>query len=150
MNYKDYLKARALIARKYGKEREEIQSRIDKARKQLDKGTITKRDFDEKERIANRVLDEIAEREGRSIDRLKMHYAAQDAPAKVNDIIWAGTKCMKVERIKLAAFDYPMLKYYGTLLTNQGLPRKQNADGHIYQKDIKSVNGVAYVYKVKE
>jgi hypothetical protein len=46
-----------------------------------------------------------------------------------------------------------MLKYFGVQLTLKGVPskiQKEYPNGGIYQKDITSVNGDVYTYKVRE
>lgn len=83
-----------------------------------------------------------------SIDRLKKEYAMQESPADVGDVIEAETRIveggkvrerryiMKIERIEVAAFDYPTLAYYGTYLNHKMQPRALQILRPILQPDV--------------
>jgi predicted DNA-binding protein YlxM (UPF0122 family) len=157
MVYKDFKKALKEIAAKYERERKALYDQISKIKWQAEHSKISDKEAFEKMQKLYGILDGLKGREKRSIERLKMNFANQDAPVKVGDLIWAntkqGTKLLKVTEIHIAAFDYPMLKYFGMQLTLKGVPskiQKEYPNGGIYQKDITSVNGEVYTYKVRE
>ena len=157
MDYKEYKKALKEIEAKYERERRALYDEISKIKWQAEHSKISDKEAFEKTQKLYGILDGLKGREKRSIERLKMNFANQDAPAKVGDLIWAntkqGTKLLKVTEIHIAAFDYPMLKYFGVQLTLKGVPskiQKEYPNGGIYQKDITSVNGEVYTYKVRE
>ena len=153
MTYKQYQKALAVCKGLFNDECSRIRTLCVFNERMWRNGKISEKEYnDEKERL-NSIRSKASDRYFRYCDRVKMHFAMQDAPAKVGDIIWTAQLCMRVEQIKLAAFDFPMLKYFGTQLTLRGIPKAQQKkypEGGIYQKSIKSVNGVPYEYKVKE
>ena len=87
-----------------------------------------------------------------SIDRLKKEYAMQFSPADIGDIIESEVRTisksghiseirylMRVERIEVAAFDEPMLSYYGTFLKRDGTPLLRQISKSILQRDITKV-----------
>ena len=154
MTYKEYIKATIAIDKKYTAKRkavaDEIQKMEDSAMKS---GRITPAD----EKQLTKLYEEaefLKNKHNRSIYRLKLNFAKQDSKVKVGDIIWAvqngSCRVMRVESERLAAFDYPMLKYFGLQLTMRGLPskvQKQYPQGGIYVKDITSINGEPFEYK---
>ena len=157
MDYKDFKKALKEIGAKYERERRALYDEIKKIEWMVEHSKISEKETFEKTQKLYGILDGLKGREKRSIERLKMNFANQDAPAKVGDLIWAntkqGTKLLKVTEIHIAAFDYPMLKYFGVQLTLKGVPskiQKEYPNGGIYQKDVTSVNGEVYTYKVRE
>jgi len=153
MTYKQYKKALAVCEELYNNERSHINKLKEFNRMQLRYRKISEKEYNEEKERLDVILTNATGRYDRYRERVKMHFAMQDAPAKVGDIIWTAQLCMRVEQIKLAAFDFPMLKYFGTQLTLRGIPKAQQKkfpEGGIYQKSIKSVNGVPYEYKVKE
>jgi hypothetical protein len=153
MTYKDYLSA----AKEIDQGRERNWHRIYAEICDIDE-RINSKIIDEKTGKAKicklyETWDGIKNKYAHSKERLKMNFAKQDAPAKIGDIIWSGQKVLRVEDIRLASFEYPMLKYFGTQLTIKGLPcknQKKHPEGGIYQKDISSVNGFPYHYKTRE
>ena len=154
MTYDSYKKALGNISKKYDHEIDALLDEINELDAMLEKKQIDKKEHFEETKRLSYILDGARGRCKRSIERLKLNYAKQDAPAKIGDIIWGvckgTTKVMRVEEIRLASFEYPMLKYFGKQLTLYGLPCKcqlQSPRGGIYQKDITSVNGVPYIYK---
>lgn len=152
MTYKEYRKALKAIEKKYDGEMKKREADIDEVRRLKERKIISEKEALDREMKLAALLDSAKNRGKRSIDRLKMNFARQDAPAKIGDLIWAKGTLMKVEDIRLAAFEYPMLKYFGVQLTMYGLPKKvqlKHPCGGIYQKDITSVNGEAYTYKVR-
>ena len=153
MDYKDFKKALKEIGAKYERERKALYDEISKIKWHVEHSKISDKEAFEKTQKLYGILDGLKGREKRSIERLKMNFAKQDAPAKIGDIIWSGQKVLRVEDIRLASFDYPMLKYFGTQLTIKGMPcknQKKHPEGGIYQKDISSVNGFPYHYKTRE
>ena len=157
MTYKEFRNALTEMEAKYRRNVERINESIKDweerwERKEVDEKTATAeidKLYDEFEYLKNR--------NARKVEQLKMNFAKQDAPAEIGDIIWAtvkgSTKVMKVTEIRLAAFTYPMLKYFGVQLTMRGVPAKVQKvapQGGIYQKDVHSVNGEPYEYKARE
>jgi ribosomal protein S12 len=89
-------------------------------------------------------------------DRIKKEYAMQNSPADVGDVIEAEIRIskpnsgireiirlMRVERIEVAAFEEPMLTYYGTYIKEDGTPYARQMNVPIYQKDITSVKSIS-------
>ena len=153
MRYKDYKKALKAIEKKYDGEMKKLEADIDEVRRLKERKMISEKEAWDREMKISAILDSVKNRGKRSIERMKMNFASQDSPAGIGDLIWAKGTLLKVEEIKLAAFEYPMLKFFGKQLTLYGLPKKvqlQHPRGGIYQKDITSVNGEAYTYKVRE
>lgn len=153
MTYKEYRKALKAIEKKYDGEMKNLQADIDEVRRLRELKKISEQEAWDREMKLASILDSVKNRCKRSIERLKMNFARQDAPAGIGDLVWAKGTLLKVEEIKLAAFEYPMLKYFGLQLSLYGLPKKvqlKHPRGGIYQKDITSVNGEAYTYKVRE
>lgn len=152
MNYKDYQVALENIKRKYGKECERLLDEIEDVNRNHINKRLTSKEAKERKDYLNEVYTLVRSKEKRSIDRLKMNFANQDTPVKIGDVIWANTRVMKVEEIRVAAFDYPMLKYFGTQLTLYGVPKQvqqKYPKGGIYQKEVTSVNGDPYKYKTR-
>lgn len=158
MNYKEFKKNLSNLEKKYKQEKSALYDEIKMIALRLERKKISDEEAKRETDRLYDILDKANGREKRSVEKLKMNFARQDAPAKIGDIIWAstkqGTKLLKVTEIKLAAFEYPMLKYFGIQMkVLTGLPQttqKQYPNGGIYQKDITSVNGEAYKYKVRE
>lgn len=154
MNYKEFKAALAAIDKKYLDKRKAVAAKIKAMEaKALKEGRITP--TDEKE-LTNlyKEAEYLKNKHGRSIEMLKMNFASQNTTIQQGDIIWAQvkgvTKVMKVQYRKLSAFEYPMLKYFGTQLTLYGQPCKQqqkHPKGGIYEKDITSINGEPFEYK---
>ena len=156
MNYKEYQKALAAINKSAKKELDDLQGRMYEVQRMKDDKVISEKEAFERDQKLAEIFDSVKNRYARSAERLKMNFAKQDCDIKVGDIIWAvskgAAKVLKIENIKLAAFDYPMLKLFGTQLTLYGQPYKkqlQHPKGGIYQKDITSINGEPYTYKTR-
>lgn len=157
MTYKEFLKAHKQIENSAKMELDNLQKKMTEVDQLKDKGTISEKEaFEQNKRLAE-IFDSAKNRYARSAERLKMNFAKQDCDIKVGDIIWAstkrGTRVLKVTEIKLAAFDYPMIKLFGVQLTMYGIPHKQQLKqpkGGIYQKDITSINGEPYTYKTRD
>ena len=155
MNYKEYQKALKAIDKKYNGKRKAVYDLIQKIEHQaLKDGRIYP---DDKKRLDDlyKEAEFLKDKQGRSIERLKMNFISENAKVKTGDIIWAvkkgTTKVMRVEYAKLSAFEYPMLKYFGTQLTLYGQPCKKQLEhpkGGIYEKDITSINGEPFEYKI--
>ena len=153
MQYKDYKKALKAIEKKYDSEINKLQSDIDDVRLLRDKRQISDKEAWDREMKLAEILDQVKNKGKRSIERLKMNFVRQNAPAKIGDIIWTTSKVMRVTDVRLAAFEYPMIKYFGLQLTTRGIPCKVQKEyplGGIYQKDIISVNGEPYIYKQQD
>ena len=153
MTYKDYLKAAKEIDQCRERNWNRIYGEITDIQNKIDKRTIGEKAGKEQINKLYSTWDGIKNKYAHSKERLKMNFARQDAPAKIGDIIWSGQKVLRVEDIRLASFDYPMLKYFGTQLTIKGTPcknQKKHPEGGIYQKDISSVNGFVYHYKTRD
>ena len=154
MTYKEYIKATIAIDKKYTAKRKAVAEEIKAMEaKALKEGRISPND----EKQLTKLYEEaeyLKNKHARSIERLKLNFAKQDSKVKVGDIIWAvqngSCRVMRVESERLAAFDYPMLKYFGLQLTMRGMPakvQKQYPQGGIYEKDITSINGEPFEYK---
>jgi hypothetical protein len=157
MTYKEYKKNLKSIEQKYAVEIKTIYDELESIDHALKRKAISEAEAKDKQEKLHGYLDMLKGCEKRSLERLKINFARQDAPAQIGDLIWAmtkqGTKLLKVTDIKLAAFDYPMLKYFGVQLTLKGVPskiQKEYPQGGIYQKNITSVNGEPYIYKARE
>ena len=157
MNYKEFKKALATICKKHESEQQKLYEQIEDVKRMFEQRKISEKEAWEREMKLASIIDSSKNREKLSTERLKMNFAKQDAPAEIGDIIWAtvkgSTRVMKVTEIRLAAFDYPMIKYFGVQLTLHGVPAKVQKVapfGGIYQKDIISVNGEVYIYKTRE
>ena len=157
MTYQEFKQSLAAIDKKYTSKRKVVVEELQKMEaKALKEGRISPNDEKHLTELYKKA-EYLKNKHARSIERLKMNFATQDTKVKQGDIIWAMvkgiTKVMKVEYRKLSAFDYPMLKFFGTQLTVKGNPAKvQKAypQGGIYEKDITSINGVPYKYKAHE
>lgn len=153
MTYKKYQKALAICKNLYTEECEHVKKLKLFNKKRWSEGKVTFEEYTKESERLDDILKRATDRYDRYVERLKMHFAMQDAPAKVGDILWSGNRIIRGEQIKLSAFDFPMLKYFGVQLTTKGLPyvnQKKYPDGGIYQKNVTSVNGVPYTYKVRE
>ena len=128
MTYKEYIKATIAIEKKYTAKRKAVADEIKAMEaKALKEGRISPND----EKQLTKLYEEaeyLKKKHARSIERLKMNFTSQNTKVKMGDIIWAQvkgvTKVMKVQYRKLSAFDYPMLKFFGTQLTVKGNPAK--------------------------
>ena len=92
MDYKDFKKALKEIGAKYERERRALYDEIKKIEWMVEHSKISDKEAFEKTQKLYGILDGLKGREKRSIERLKMNFANQDAPAKVGDLIWANTK----------------------------------------------------------
>lgn len=156
MTYKEYKEALANIDKNYKCEKKRQMDMFDDINRRLDAKEISEKEAFELMIKVNAIIDSSKNRNARSIDNLKTTFANQDTSIKVGDIIWAkvkgSTKVLRVEAIRLAAFEYPMLKLFGTQLTLYGQPCQKQTErpkGGIYQKDITSINGEPYTYKTR-
>lgn len=150
MEYKEYKKYVLDIEHSYEVRMNANKDKIEEVEKRAKKGDISQEEAKTQLQYLYSILDLLRSKRNRSIEKLKMRFANQDKIVKEGDIIWAGKKILRVEMIKLASFDYPMLKYFGTQLTIYGLPckeQKKHPEGGIYQKDITSINGIPYKYE---
>ena len=156
MKYKQYQKALAEINKRHAQEVARNDLLIADIEKRLKRREIDEKQAQEERFKVYDIMNTQKKRFERWMVRLKTNFANQDTNIKVGDIIWADTKrgarVLRVTDIKLAAFDYPMLKLFGTQLTLYGQPYKkqlQQPKGGIYQKDITSINGEPYTYKTR-
>ena len=156
MTYKQYQKALAEINKRHAQEVARNDSLIADIEKRLKRREIDEKQAQEERFKVYDIINTQKTRFDRWTVRLKTNFANQDTNIKVGDIIWADTKrgarVLRVTDIKLATFDYPMLKVFGVQLTLYGIPCKiqqKHPKGGIYQKDITSINGEPYEYKVK-
>lgn len=157
MTYKEFQESMVAMELKYQRDQDRIFESIREWGRKLGDQEV---DEDEAKDAIDKLyaeLEFLKNRNTRKTEQLKMNFARQDAPADIGDIIWASTskgmKVMKVTEIRLAAFAYPMLKYFGVQLNMKGLPNKVQKvapQGGIYQTDIYSVNGEPYEYKSRE
>ena len=156
MTYKEYQKALAAIDKSAKTELNRLNEQMEEVRRLKEKKLISEREAWERDQRLAEIFDKAKNRHYLKVEHLKMDFARQDIDIKIGDIIWAktnqGTKVLKVTEIKMAAFDYPMLKFFGIQLTIWGLPakvQKPQPRGGIYQKDITSINGEPYIYKTR-
>ena len=156
MTYKEYLKALKHIDACQKNEFERLQDEMKKVQQLKEKRKISEKEAFERDHRLAEILDKAKNRYAFKTERLKMNFARQNIEVKTGDIIWAQikgtTRVIRVEEIRLAAFEYPMLKLFGTQLTLYGQPCKHqlfHPKGGIYQKDITSINGEPYTYSAK-
>ena len=83
---------------------------------------------------------------------LRKQYAIEHNPVKVGDIVTDHYHTIRVERMSLYGSPIPYMRYSGTELTKQGVPKKRQPvpDIPAYQIYVESINGEPYKYKKEE
>lgn len=154
MTYKQYQKALAEINKRHADMDAKNNALLAVIEKRLERRELDEKQANEQRFKIYDIMNIQKTRFERWTLHLKMNFANQGTNIKVGDIIWAkvkgSTKVMRVTEIKMAAFDYPMMKLFGIQLTLYGIPCQKQSEhpkGGIYQKDITSINGEPYIYK---
>ena len=80
---------------------------------------------------------------------LRKQYAIEHNPVKVGDIVSDHHHTIRVEKMGIYGYPIPSMRYQGTELTKQGVPKKrQSVIGNpVFQNYIKSINGEPYKYE---
>ena len=80
---------------------------------------------------------------------LRKQYAIEHNPVKVGDIVTDHYHTIRVERMSLYGSPIPYMRYSGTELTKQGVPKKRQPvpDNPAFQVYVESINGEPYKYK---
>ena len=80
---------------------------------------------------------------------LSKQYAIEHNPVKVGDIVTDHYHTIRVEKMSVYGHPIPFMRYIGTELTKQGVPKKrQPVPGNpAYQNNVKSINGKPYKYE---
>lgn len=70
-------------------------------------------------------------------------YATENNPVKIGDVIFDGTRTIKVSSMEVESklFSYPTMKYFGTKLMKNGKPYKRSLDKWTFQNCLISING---------
>lgn len=156
MTYSEYKKALAQLLKSAKAELDNLREQMDEVQRQKEARMLTEKEAWERDQHLAEIYDKAKNRHARAAEHLKMEFARQDAPIEIGNIVWAkvkgSTKVLRVTEVRMAAFDYPMLKVFGIQLTMYGQPyqkQKEPPHGGIYQKDIISINGEPYTYKTR-
>ena len=82
---------------------------------------------------------------------LRKQYAIEHNPVKVGDTVTDHYHTIRVEKMSLYGHPIPYMRYQGTELTKQGVPKKRQPvpDNPAFQSNVESINGKPYKY-VKE
>jgi len=86
------------------------------------------------------------------LNELSKQYAIEHNPVKVGDIVADDYHTIRVERMSLYVKPIPYMKYYGTELTKQGVPKKRQPkeDRPVFQIYMESINGEPYKYEKED
>jgi len=81
--------------------------------------------------------------------QVKKLYAMEHNPVEFGDIVTDHYHTIKVERMSVYGYPVPCMKYQGTEMTKQGVPKKRQPipDNPVFQNNIVSINGKPYKYK---
>lgn len=79
---------------------------------------------------------------------LRKQYAIEHNPVKVGDIVTDHYHTIRVEEMNLYGRPIPFMRYQGTELTKQGVPKKRQPviGNPVFQNCVKSINGEPYEY----
>lgn len=80
---------------------------------------------------------------------LRKQYAIEHNPVKVGDIVTDHYHTIRVEKMNMYGHPIPFMRYKGTELTKQGVPKKRQPvpDNPAFQSNVKSINGKPYKYE---
>ena len=80
--------------------------------------------------------------------QVKKLYAMEHNPVEYGDIVTDHYHTIKVERMSVYGYPVPCMKYQGTELTKQGVPKKRQPvpDNPVFQSNMVSINGKPYKY----
>lgn len=80
---------------------------------------------------------------------LRKQYATEHNPVKVGDIVTDHYHTIRVEEMSMYGHPVPFMRYIGTELTKQGVPKKRQPviPNPVFQYCVKSINGEPYKYK---
>ena len=81
--------------------------------------------------------------------KLRKQYAIEHNPVKVGDIVTDHYHTIRVEKMSLYGHPIPFMRYQGTELTKQGVPKKRQPviGNPAFQSNVESINGKPYKYK---
>jgi hypothetical protein len=79
---------------------------------------------------------------------LRRQYAIEHNPVKVGDIVTDHYHTIRVEKMGFYGYPIPSMRYQGTELTKQGIPKKRQPvqENPAFQKNVISINGKPYKY----
>ena len=80
---------------------------------------------------------------------LRKQYAIEHNPVKVGDIVSDHHHTIRVEKMGIYGYPIPIMRYQGTELTKQGVPKKRQPviGTPVFQSYVKSINGEPYKYE---
>lgn len=80
---------------------------------------------------------------------LRRQYAFEHNPVKVGDIVTDHYHTIRVEKMSFYGHPIPFMRYQGTELTKQGVPKKRQPVpcNPVFQNYVKSINGEPYKYE---
>lgn len=81
-------------------------------------------------------------------NELRKQYAIEHNPVKVGDVVTDHYHTIRVERMEIYVYPVPIIRYYGTELTKQGVPKKRQPviENPVLQNKIIIINGEPYKY----
>ena len=80
---------------------------------------------------------------------LRKQYAIEHNPVKVGDIVTDHYHTIRVEKMSVYGHPIPFMRYIGTELTKQGVPKKRQPLTYnpVAQHNVEIINGELYKYK---
>lgn len=80
---------------------------------------------------------------------LRKQYAIEHNPVKVGDIVTDKYHTIRVEKMSSYGHPIPVMRYIGTELTKQGVPKKRQPVIHnpVVQYNVEIINGEPYKYE---
>ena len=83
---------------------------------------------------------------------LRKQYAIEHNPVKVGDNVTDHYHTIRVEKMSLYGHPIPFMRYQGTELTKQGVPKKRQPvpDNPAFQSNVEFINGKPYKYEEEE
>ena len=80
---------------------------------------------------------------------LRKQYAIEHNPVKVGDVVTDHHHTIRVEKMSIYDYPVPFMRYIGTELTKQGVPKKHQPATYnpVFQNYMKSINGKPYKYE---
>ena len=80
---------------------------------------------------------------------LRKQYAIEHNPVKVGDIVTDHHHTIRVEKMGSYGCPIPIMRYIGTELTKQGVPKKRQPVTYnpVAQNNVETINGEPYKYE---
>jgi len=80
---------------------------------------------------------------------LRKQYAIEHNPVKVGDIVTDHYRTIRVEKMSAYGYPIPFMRYIGTELTKQGVPKKRQPVTYypVAQHNVEIINGEPYKYE---